>query len=206
MVLPEHSIPGNPYPPTCGECGYSLTGLPANGTCPECGVAHDADLLILPGWGSGSRETIANAPPDRVARVGLGAVVALIAITVFISSSHRIIRYFFIVGLVAAIALQFFRRWRLTTDYSATCHARLSASGFGQRDGFGPVILVPWRHVTDYEISLVSGGRRHLRIAAEIPEEDVVSIELVCSLEQAAWLVEAIVRYRREDDIGHLMA
>jgi hypothetical protein len=115
-------------------------------------------------------------------------------------ASGRIILWTF-GGVTLVCSIQLFRRWRGTSEFGVTCHARLSPEGFGQRDGFGPVEMIPWLNIGDYEL-IPAGSKRHrLRIASRMPEGDRVSIKFACTEGQAVWLAEAIVRFRRTDDV-----
>jgi hypothetical protein len=182
----------------CGECGYRLQGLPSEGACPECGTAYDSDRIVIAGWGSGRRASVANAPPDRLVIVLLLSVLYLLVLGVY-----RLIRrrpYEALISFVwAAIfaGLEILNRRRVHGGGDIPCHARLYPTGFGQRDGFGPCDLHPWSTADKIILEPTSNGRYRIEITSKTVAVVPVAIEFECTDQQAEWLRAAIERFRK---------
>lgn len=190
----------------CGNCGYLLIGLPCEGICPECGERYEADELVIPGWAAGSQQSATTAPPGRVWWTALMTTgwLSVQAILNLLQHHSKLAAGYGAIDL-AILARVFYRRRMLINDFGCTSHLRLSPRGLGQREGFGPVRLVPW--IRDLRITFTPEGKGMYLLAASRPGPGrayrkgkmqwSIAFQFECSKEEAAALSQILQRYDR---------
>jgi hypothetical protein len=194
----------DPLPRRCGACGYPL-GFPPQGNCPECGAAYSADYIVLAGWGSKGRETLANAHPRR-----LIAVMLVAGGFFLLNGLLQLVFRHYVGGLanwcifLVLVSAFLWRQRRLLSQFDLPSFVHLSRRGAGQRDGPGRVMLVPWSRAGRPTLVSIGGDKYRL----EVPERIVgswtmprprVAIELQCSLQQAEHLRALLISLRSGD-------
>jgi hypothetical protein len=144
--------------PICAQCDYSLIGLPPGAKCPECGTPIDCSIISLRGWGSTGLASVRPAGMAWILMLNL-LIVGLWLIQRW-KGSHP--PSLFMAFVLILSAFQLFRRWSYVTDQDAPLRLRLSAKGFEQRLGPGPLNLTPWHK--DVIFSTEIGKKREHRI------------------------------------------
>jgi hypothetical protein len=203
--LPDSLSPPSPLASLCGNCGYLLTGLPPCGICPECGQGYRDDEIVLLGWATGPHVSTATAPPKRVWRVALASSACLLLNGTLCLFQHQIIpACLWFVGAVGMQGWLLYRRYSLLDSHGGTCHLRLTGVGFAQREGFGPVKLIPWLSdltvtfrperagIYSLGMSRPGPGAAHGRGKMQWP----ISFEFECTPEQAEYLRFRIAEFR----------
>jgi hypothetical protein len=190
--------------PLCGNCGYLLTGLPTCGICPECGEGYREDQIVLVGWATGPQASTATASPKRVWRVALVSSGWLLINGTISLFEHHIVPASASFGAMAVMqGWLLYRRQALIDSHGGTCHLRLSPVGFAQREGFGPVNLIPW--LADLTIALRSERPGIYSLSMSRPGPGAayrrgkrqwpISFELECTPEQAEYLTLRIAQF-----------
>lgn len=170
-------------PPICPQCGYSFEGLAAAGCCPECGLSYGRDHVVLFAWGP-SFPLCAKSPKLLIF---ICSILALFAVV--IAAEPLVLARFGAFTLVTGykvapplLALQLFvlaeqlyiifflisRRRRFLRTMPAPIQLRLSADGFGFRQGLGRARLRRWHRTTTFALHTRKNGElqiilRHTR-------------------------------------------
>ncbi len=146
----------------CPDCGCLFTSRPEAGRCPECGVVYDPEMIVLYGWGLGTRGNETNRYHGRTAwmlfELGLGLLLIFTFAKGLSLAGTIIPGVFFLAG-----AWTLYRRRRLLANAPAPVQLRLSPKGFAQRDGVGYVSLQPWGDARHFRITKRRGGRYRVR-------------------------------------------
>ena len=194
----------SPLARLCGNCGYLLTGLPTCGICPECGEDYREDQIVLVGWATGLQVSTATASPKRVWRVALvssGWLLINGTINLFEHNIGAACGWFGAMAVMQGWLL--YRRQSLIDSHGGTCHVRLTPVGFAQREGFGPVNLIPWladvtialrperAGIFSLSMSRPGPGAAYRRGKTQWP----ISFEFDCTPEQAEHLARRIDRF-----------
>lgn len=189
---------------TCGNCGYLLLGLPTEGNCPECGERYETDELVIPGWAAGSQQGTTTAPPGRVWRIALLSTGWLSSQVILNLIEHRVASAgVYAIADAAILTRLFYRRRMLIRDFGCTSHLRISPRGLAQREGFGPVKLIPW--MRDLQITLAPADKDMYVLAASRPGPGSayrtgkmqwpIAFQFECSSKQALVLCHMLERY-----------
>ena len=203
--FPDSPSQLSPLAPLCGNCGYLLTGLPTCGICPECGDGYRDDQIVLLGWATGPHVSTATASPKRVWRVALVSSGWMLINGTMNLLDHQIgLACFWFASLAVMQGWLLYRRQSLIDSHGGTCHLRLSSVGFAQREGFGPVNLIPW--LADLVIAFRSErpGIHSLSMSRPGPGAAYgrgkmqwpISFEFECTPEQAEYLTLRIAQFR----------
>jgi hypothetical protein len=205
-LVPSSQSSQRAFDPRCGNCGYLLTGLPSGGICPECGCEYDESELVIAGWAAGPHESVETATPKRVWRaalLSLGFVWAQIFIDLL---QHRLTDALEWCGCgIVLLAWFFYRRWMLINEFGYTAHVRISPRGIAQRQGFGPVNLLPWAANLKFSLTPRPGGIQLLSVSRvgldkrsqKQTKQWPIAFDFECSSEQADHLRKVLAAWAR---------
>lgn len=188
----------------CPDCGYLLTGLPEQGICPECGAAYQPGLIVLCGWARGRAGDPSNTRRWR----WVGSMASLLLVLAAYVNCMRGFSWqnpypLLLVAIgVWGIVQPLWRRRQLLQDLPAPVQLRLSARGFEQRNGCGPIMLQPWGRMR-VDLRWLGLNRHGIRIAeprrAFRPSSDpVADFEFDCTVQTATQLRQQVQQWLQE--------
>ena len=140
-----------------GVCivGFRCAGLGEEGRCPECGEEFPAEGVVL----------IGNDVEWR--RIGMG--VGLFLMVWHFGAMLIAVPLGFLLFLVLLVAAFVAMVWSIVREVwehrkgSPVVQAQLTPDGFGQRRGFGPIVLHRWGEV-EIDLTEVRPGKYRLKI------------------------------------------
>lgn len=128
----------------CPNCGYSLEGLSASGACPECGSKYSEDEIVLYGWIPRLGDVHSMRGVINYAVAGGAMLIGGVFLRVITSNDDFM--WVTMVGL--ALAMMAGIHWdilkRFSGDNTGPRRLKLSATGYGSRNGKGTIDLRPW--------------------------------------------------------------
>lgn len=128
-------------PRVCVQCDYALEGLPVGVVCPECGLVEDPSVLTVRGWERPPLSVQSHA--RKAVTIALWSVSA--AFVCWFAYLGRFDHLFYV--LIAVNLLPSLYRWAqpyIHVVEGPPLRLRLSAAGFEQRIGPGPLNFRPW--------------------------------------------------------------
>ena len=153
----------------CPSCGYRLDGLPPEGVCPECGRPYDQSVIVLLGWGRGSRADIVTARPWVAVLIG---VVYVLAIVHYFRGALHGPPSAYLCPAIGTLMLGLAVWKRLTNDMPTPSQVRLSSAGCCQVDDSAAaegVKLTPWSAVNRVVVESLGGERARIRFVCKTP-------------------------------------
>lgn len=200
------SKPFDAFDRFCGNCGYQLTGLPREGICPECGETYQSDELVICGWAAGPNVEVTTAAPKGLWRIALFSIAWIWVQALSELFQHRTrLALLLAAGGAALLCKSFYRRRALINEAGYTCHLRITPKGLAQREGFGPVKLVPWLPGLRITLAPEGQGMYLLAVSRVGPSSAYrkgktqwpIAFQFECSPEKAAALGQILRRYDR---------
>jgi hypothetical protein len=152
-------------PEWCPACGYLLRGLPEEGRCPECGAKFgNREAVYLFGWDGTDRAATRSSD----ARWALAVVFWLLGLYVLAVSVFLFNERLWppaIMHVILGVGSLYYATSRVLADNTKPkLMAALTEVGFGQRRGFGDVILHRWGDATEVSLQRQVEGRYWLDI------------------------------------------